>query len=95
MMSSVWFNVSCDICQQETGLCKHYRGKMASCRIPAPCRGIPTALVLSAVVVRRMIMELLFVFLLSDSVNEPRHEKTNKMSVRPAKTQISLGIRPV
>ena len=26
---------------------------------------------------------------------EPRHEKTNKMSVRPAKTQISLGIRPV
>ena len=31
------------------------------------------------------------------SVNsfEPWHDKTNKMSVRPAKTQISLGIRPV
>ena len=29
------------------------------------------------------------------SLNEPRHDKTNKMSVRPAKTQISLGIRPV
>ena len=28
-------------------------------------------------------------------LNEPRHDKTNKMSVRPAKTQISLGIRPV
>ena len=27
--------------------------------------------------------------------NEPRHDKTNKMNVRPAKTQISLGIRPV
>ena len=27
--------------------------------------------------------------------NELRHDKTNKMSVRPAKTQISLGIRPV
>ena len=27
--------------------------------------------------------------------NEPRHDKTNKMSVRPAKTQISLGICPV
>ena len=27
--------------------------------------------------------------------NEPRHDKTNKMSVRPAKTQISLDIRPV
>ena len=27
--------------------------------------------------------------------NEPRHDKTNKMSVRPAKTQIRLGIRPV
>ena len=27
--------------------------------------------------------------------NEPPHDKTNKMDVRPAKTQISLGIRPV
>ena len=27
--------------------------------------------------------------------NEPRHDKTNKMSVRPAKTPISLGISPV
>ena len=26
---------------------------------------------------------------------EPPHDKSNKMSVRPAKTQISLGIRPV
>ena len=26
---------------------------------------------------------------------EPRHDKTNKLTVRPAKTQISLGIRPV
>ena len=29
------------------------------------------------------------------SLNEPQHDKTNKMSVRPAKTQISLGVRPV
>ena len=27
--------------------------------------------------------------------NEPPRDKTNKMSVRPAKTQISLGIHPV
>ena len=27
--------------------------------------------------------------------NEPRHDKTNKISVRPAKTLICLGIRPV
>ena len=27
--------------------------------------------------------------------NEPPHDKTNKMTVRPAKTQTSLGIRPV
>ena len=27
--------------------------------------------------------------------NEPRHDKTNKVTVRPAKTQISLGIRQV
>ena len=26
---------------------------------------------------------------------EPRHDKTNKMRVRPVKTQISLGIRQV
>ena len=26
---------------------------------------------------------------------EPPHDKTNKVSVRPAKTQISLVIRPV
>ena len=26
---------------------------------------------------------------------EPRHDKTNKVSVRPAKTQISLVIHPV
>ena len=30
-----------------------------------------------------------------DRINEPQHDKTNKMSVCPAKTQISLGIRPV
>ena len=29
------------------------------------------------------------------SVFEPRHDKTNKVNVRPPKTQISLGIRPV
>ena len=28
------------------------------------------------------------------SLHEPRHYKTNEMTVRPAKTQISLGIRP-
>ena len=31
----------------------------------------------------------------SSFINEPPHDKTNKMTVRPAKTQISLGIRPV
>ena len=30
-----------------------------------------------------------------NKTNEPPHDKTNKMSVRPAKTQISLGIRSV
>ena len=28
-------------------------------------------------------------------ISEPLHDKTNQMSARPAKTQISLGIRPV
>ena len=29
------------------------------------------------------------------TTNEPSHDKTNKMTVRPAKTQITLIIRPV
>ena len=29
------------------------------------------------------------------TIFESRHDKTNKISVRPAKTQISLGIRAV
>ena len=33
--------------------------------------------------------------LFATSVFEPRHDKTNKMSVRPARTLISLGIRPI
>ena len=36
-----------------------------------------------------------FLYLYLVSWYEPPHDKTNKMSVRPAKTQISLGIRPV
>ena len=36
-----------------------------------------------------------FCFVLTKTINEPRHDKTNKRNVRPAKTQISLGIRPV
>ena len=32
---------------------------------------------------------------LAYTIIEPRHDKTNKMSVRPMKTQISLGIHPV
>ena len=36
-------------------------------------------------------------FLLSQrqATYEPRHDKINKITVRPAKTQISLGIRPI
>ena len=41
-----------------------------------------------------MCLVFLQIFMRSNSF-EPRHDKTNKMAVRPAKTQISLGIRPV
>ena len=34
-------------------------------------------------------------FLLLSRLYEPPHDKTNKMTVRPPKTPISLGIRPV
>ena len=39
--------------------------------------------------------ELCWVELLTILPHEPWHDKTNKMSVRPAKIQISLGICPV
>ena len=35
------------------------------------------------------------VYDITSKVNEPPRDKTNKVDVRPAKTQISLGIRPV
>ena len=41
----------------------------------------------------RIIMTIMNV--LGTQINEPRHDKTNNVAVRPAKTQISLGIRPV
>ena len=37
----------------------------------------------------------LFLYIFSRKSYEPRHDKTNTVSVRPAKTQISLGICPV
>ena len=36
-----------------------------------------------------------YAFCESAEKNEPRHDKTNKVSVHPTKTQISLGIRRV
>ena len=41
--------------------------------------------------VRRKAKKLLT----SKFIHEPPHDKTNNVAVRPAKTQISLGIRPV
>ena len=42
------------------------------------------------------LMELTDIFTANYKQDYPKnHDKTNKMSVRPAKTQISLGIRPV
>ena len=32
---------------------------------------------------------------LNENINKLQHDRTNKMTVRPAMTQISLGIRPV
>ena len=40
------------------------------------------------------ILSILY-FMHSHNWNEPRHDKTNKMSLRLAKTQIGLGIHPV
>ena len=42
-----------------------------------------------------MIFKVSQYSLFQQKVEEPRHDKTNEVGVRPAKTQISLGIRPV
>ena len=42
-----------------------------------------------------VVNHLGFIFTFKLMIFEARHDKTNKISVRPAKTQISLGIRPV
>ena len=41
-----------------------------------------------------IIFSTLIPFVMEEN-NEPRHDKTNKVTVRPAMTQISLGIRSV
>ena len=38
---------------------------------------------------------VLTMFFKRNMKNVPRHDKTNKMNVRPVKTQISLGVCPV
>ena len=57
MTSLVRFIVNCDICQQETGICKHSREKRLTCRIPAPCRSIPLALAPFSVVICHMMIQ--------------------------------------
>ena len=42
-----------------------------------------------------MIFKVSQYSLFQQKVDEPRHDKTNEVNVRPAKTQISLGIRPI
>ena len=46
-------------------------------------------------VVAHLFLYLACYAVLSLNIFGPRHDKTNKIAVRPAKTQISLGIRPV
>ena len=41
------------------------------------------------------ILSLNLRYFMKRAPDEPRHDKTNKVRVRPAKTQISLCIRPV
>ena len=46
--------------------------------------------------VKNVIIESFkFGYSINNKINEPRRDKTNKVSVRPARSQISLGIRPV
>ena len=57
LMSSVWFIPNCDICQQETGVCKHFREKWLPRCIPWTLPSIPTTFAPFSVGIRRMIMQ--------------------------------------
>ena len=46
------------------------RKKWLTCRVPAPCCGIPTVLALFYVVLRHMIMEMLSVFLSNETFSK-------------------------
>ena len=59
------------------------------------CR-IKTEIQKTYVTMKIIVIYTLLLFDTSSAViYEPRHDKTNNVAVRPAKTQISLGIRPV
>ena len=61
--------VNCDICQQETGISKHFREKWLTC-MPAPCRVMLTALAPFSVVIRRIMMQNVFCFSANDLWNK-------------------------
>ena len=41
-----------------------------------------------------LVLQLIFLYSLRIKIFEPPHDKTNNVTEHPAKTQISLGIRP-
>ena len=55
----------------------------------------PLEITIVVVVVNVVVVVVGKIPLLVQHGNEPPRDKTNKVSVRPPKTQISLGIRPV
>ena len=66
-------------------------GVIAYCVILPPRSRIPACgAICLFVAITPSSMELLVIVTI-----EPRHDKTNNVTVRPAKTQISLGICPV
>ena len=65
--NSVLFVVNCNICQQETEICKPSWDKWLICRIPAPCCNMPPALAHSSIVIRIMMMEMRSAFRFSET----------------------------
>ena len=77
-------------CRQNSTQCRPWSDCSPVCP-DLPVRKLRNNTVIFNCMLRSNIVDII----LNKMHPEPRHDKTNKMNVRPAKTQIGLGIRPV
>ena len=80
----------------------YYKANHATCHITIKIKNAGSCHQFLGTVYHTTLSSTKYIVLLNEQIHslikvkdEPPHDKTNKVSVCPAKTQISLGIRPV